>query len=159
MEESPRERLAAHIKARRLALRLSTRAAAEAARIDRATWTTAEAGSRDLREYNYTGIERALSWEPGTIDKLLAGEIDQPIVATRAVAGTAHANLPALDARMRGQVLAQDDALIESIWASPLPDEDKIELVRIVLDERADADRRAADRFAERLRWHNRQAQ
>jgi hypothetical protein len=68
---------------------------------------------------------------------------------------------PADDLVARRQALARDDALIDSIWASELSDQDKLELVQIVIDERTEAlttaDRRARERFAERLRWRRQQ--
>ena len=69
----PREALGAAIKARRLALNLSVNAAAKAARIDRATWTAAETGTRQTEAYNAGRIERVLGWAAGSIEAILAG--------------------------------------------------------------------------------------
>lgn len=67
-------RLAARIRQRRLALRLSE---AEATRLagfgSRNTWSTAEGGQRNLRSQNYAGIESALHWAPGSVEQILAG--------------------------------------------------------------------------------------
>lgn len=71
--DEPQERLARYLQERRRELRLSVRAAAQAAGIDRATWTSAESAKRRTAEYHYAGIEAALQWEPGSIDAVLAG--------------------------------------------------------------------------------------
>lgn len=65
-------RLADLIEKRRLQMGLSTSAAAREARIDRATWSSAEKGAR-LRDYNLTAIERVLRWAPGSIEEILVG--------------------------------------------------------------------------------------
>ncbi|TBL29073.1 XRE family transcriptional regulator [Verrucosispora sp. SN26_14.1] len=73
-EGGRRERLAQKIKKRRLEdLGLSVSAAARAAGIDRATWTSAEKGDRDTQPHNWAGIERALNWRPGSIAAILEG--------------------------------------------------------------------------------------
>lgn len=85
-EGQQRSRLAELMQARRRELRLSARAAAQLAGIDRNTWSSAEAASRRTAEYHYAGIERALQWAPGSVDAILAGgdptELDaQPLPA------------------------------------------------------------------------------
>lgn len=72
-------RLTELVKNRRKGQRLSLSAAARAAGINRDTWTDFENGTRRLREYNYAGIERALDWEPGSIDSILAGGDPKPM--------------------------------------------------------------------------------
>jgi transcriptional regulator with XRE-family HTH domain len=72
-EQGQRERLAQMIRVRRLELGLSATKAAQAAGIDRATWSNAETGTRRTLEHNHVGIERALSWRPGSIEAILAG--------------------------------------------------------------------------------------
>lgn len=72
-EAGQRERLARKIEARRIELGLSGAAAARAAGIDRATWSSAENGIRRTAEHNYAGIERALRWQPGSISAILDG--------------------------------------------------------------------------------------
>ncbi|WP_328339457.1 helix-turn-helix domain-containing protein [Micromonospora sp. NBC_00421] len=72
-ELGQRERLANLIRTRRLERGLSASKAAQAAGIDRATWSNAETGARRTAEHNYAGIERALGWQPGSIDAILAG--------------------------------------------------------------------------------------
>jgi transcriptional regulator with XRE-family HTH domain len=68
-------RLAELVKSRRLSRRLSVSAAARAAHIDRATWTNLENRTRRLQQYNYAGVERALGWESGSIESVLAGGV------------------------------------------------------------------------------------
>lgn len=66
-----RERLGALMRERRLERGLSVRAAAAAAGIDRATWASAETGTRDIREHSYAAVERVLRWAPGSIFEIL----------------------------------------------------------------------------------------
>lgn len=81
MEDEPhRERLARCVQDRRRELRLSVRAAAQLAGIDRATWSSAEAATRRTAEYHYAGIENALQWAPGSIDAILSGGAPTPRV-------------------------------------------------------------------------------
>lgn len=70
--------LARHVRSRRQALRLSIRAAASAAGIDRDTWKAAELGTRRTSDATYTGIETALRWQPGSIEKILIGQDPEP---------------------------------------------------------------------------------
>lgn len=73
VEEEPRDRLARHVRERRIQLRLSARAASAKAGVDRATWASMEKGTRRTAEYQYTGIEYALDWTLGSIDAILDG--------------------------------------------------------------------------------------
>lgn len=70
---------------RRRELRLSATAAAQIAGINRATWSTAENAQRVPQPHNRAGIEQALAWESGSVDRLLAGgravERDRPVAA------------------------------------------------------------------------------
>jgi hypothetical protein len=129
------------IKARRAALRLSISAAARAARVDRDTWASAESGTRDLREFNYAGIERALAWGSGSVDQILAG--GDPATLTR---------------QDRQQALDADDLIISTIWQSSLPVDVKLRLVERTLEDRAEADRRAMERVTEWVTMHQRKA-
>ena len=70
-DETPKDRLARLVHARRLELRLSVRAAAKAAGVDRNTWSSLEDGSRVLQDRNYAKIEEALSWPTGEILRIL----------------------------------------------------------------------------------------
>jgi hypothetical protein len=73
MTEPDRERLGQAIAARRKALGLSLSAAAKIAGIDRGTWTATERATRQTEEYTYAGIERALQWVTGSVERILAG--------------------------------------------------------------------------------------
>ncbi|MFG2056645.1 helix-turn-helix domain-containing protein [Micromonospora sp. NPDC048930] len=68
-----RERLGQLISAYRKRRGLSIRAAADAAGIDRDTWTSAEKGTKRTAEYIYGPIERVLGWAPGSVDQILGG--------------------------------------------------------------------------------------
>ncbi|MGA4726256.1 helix-turn-helix domain-containing protein [Micromonospora taraxaci] len=78
-EQDGRARLAEFIKTRRLERGLSTSKAAQAAGIDRATWSTAESGARRTSEHNWAGIERALGWATGSIAAILNGGNPTPV--------------------------------------------------------------------------------
>lgn len=66
-------RLGRVVADRRLELGLSVRAAAARAGINRATWGTLEDGDRRLSKHLWTAVEEALFWEPGSIDRIIAG--------------------------------------------------------------------------------------
>lgn len=59
--------------ARRNACGLSISAAADAAGINRMTWSSIEAGDRDTEDYIIGRVERALGWAPGSAARVLAG--------------------------------------------------------------------------------------
>lgn len=71
-DEVPQHRLARLVKERRLKLKLSVRAAAKAAGIDRNTWSSLEDGSRVLQDRNYAKVEEALNWPTGEILRILS---------------------------------------------------------------------------------------
>jgi hypothetical protein len=73
------ERLAAHVTARRAALRLSKDGAAAKAQISRITWRKVE-DARPVRDTMYAAVEDALDWKPGSVAAVLAG--DEPTLAT-----------------------------------------------------------------------------
>lgn len=52
---------------------MSVSKAAQAAGIDRATWSSAEKGDRATQPHNWAGIERALDWKTGSIAAILDG--------------------------------------------------------------------------------------
>lgn len=112
MDESSRRRLANAMADRRRELRLSVRAAAQRAGIDRATWTAAEAATRRIAEYNYAGVEAALDWEPGSVDQILAGRPPTPRLAGTPATATPRdeevelvANDPDLDNTMKAEII------------------------------------------------------
>lgn len=85
-DETPQQRLARLVKARRLELRLSVRAAAKAAGVDRNTWSSLEDGTRVLQDRNYDKVETASQWPPGEILRILAtAESPEDADARRAV--------------------------------------------------------------------------
>jgi len=75
--ETPQQRLSRMVKERRVELRLSVRAAAAHAGIDRGTWMALEEGSRKTQDTRYAGIEEALEWPSGYIVKVLSGTHQQ----------------------------------------------------------------------------------
>jgi len=73
--DSDRARLGEAIRARRLALDgMSVSAAAKLAKVDRATWTQAESGTKATETFTAARIEAALRWAPGSLDAILAGD-------------------------------------------------------------------------------------
>lgn len=146
--------LGAAVRTTRVALGLTIDSAAESAPMSAVTWGRVERGL-PVRGLTYASIERVLGWRPGTAAAIMRGEVSEDAAVQSAQASTEGRapGVARIDDDARRQELARDDALIESIWASDLPDDDKLDLVRIVLEERADADRRARERFVERLRW------
>lgn len=69
--------LATVITARRKERRLSQQRAADLAGVHRLTWRGWENGSTP-EDFNYAGIERALEWEPGSVEAVLAGGKPKP---------------------------------------------------------------------------------
>lgn len=138
----PRLRLGGYIRQRRTELGLSVRKAAQAAGIDRDTWSTAESGSRAIHAHNVTAVERVLGWSPGSAARILSG--GEPDI------------LPTPAPRISG-FEAMDDPLVRQILASPLPDEDKVELVHLALKARRRADETTAEALSDRVtawkRW------
>jgi transcriptional regulator with XRE-family HTH domain len=122
----PKDRLAAAVRRRRLELGLSERQAAERAEVARNTWSSMEAGKRQTAEHRYAGIERALDWEPGSIDAILSGR--QPT------------------ARSTGDTQAierQRDEEIELVANDPdLDNEMKMQIIKLIY-ERRERDRAA----------------
>lgn len=74
--QTAQERLAQAVRDRRTWLGLSVREAAKQAEISRGTWQALEDGSRVTRDHNYGGIQRALDWPPGEIDRILKDDAD-----------------------------------------------------------------------------------
>lgn len=111
-----RERLGQLVSDRRRTLGLSLSAAARAAGLDRATWTGMERGTRRTEEYNYASIKRALKWDTGSVDRILAGGGPVPQDPARPV--------PQID-------LAYE---IRQVLALHVNDRTKLELVRSILD-------------------------
>lgn len=71
-------RLGRLVTARRKKLRLSVETAAKRGGINRLTWRSIEAGEeRDRRDTTFPGVEHALEWETGSVDRILRG--DEPV--------------------------------------------------------------------------------
>src|SRR5690554_8003320 len=68
-----RERLGTAVAARRRHLGMSVPEAARRSGLDRETWRHLEAGTRTLRSYNHSRVERALNWAPGSVAAILGG--------------------------------------------------------------------------------------
>jgi hypothetical protein len=66
---------------RRQKLALSVRAAAGAAGIDRATWTSLEAGTRVVQDRSHAAIEDVLQWPPGSIAAFVEDGVDPGVDA------------------------------------------------------------------------------
>lgn len=71
-------RLARFIQRRREELGLSVRKAASLAEVDRGTWADAEEAKRNLSRRSWSGFERALQWQAGSIEAILAAGEPQP---------------------------------------------------------------------------------
>lgn len=117
------------VRSQRQRLALSVRAAAEAAGIDRATWTSLEAGTRHLRDRSHSAIEDVLQWPFGSIAAYLENGI---IPGTSSVnAPTAGSTSPAIGER--------DAPLVVRMSAD--------ELAELIMSVQEDAGREAADQF------------
>lgn len=110
------ERLAEAMKHRRTALKLSVRAAALRAGIDRSTWNSAEQMSRQLSRHLWPAVEEALRWAPGSVAAVLAG--DEPL-ATPVAAAVTGSLADEID-RIRGM--------------KGIPPADRIRMVRALVD-------------------------
>lgn len=68
-------RLGQHVARRRKDLRLSIENAAKRAKVHRLTWRSIEAGEdRERRDTTFPGVEDALEWERGSIDRIMRGQ-------------------------------------------------------------------------------------
>lgn len=116
MDESPWVTLGQAVGRRRRDLRISARSAAAAAGINRATWATIESGQRRLTPHLRPAVEGALQWAPGSIDAILAGGVPTPL--------TQEPTTPS--SRLAAEV--------ERIRALPLPAEDRLAMIRALID-------------------------
>lgn len=66
------------LKARRSELGLNQTRAALAAGVSRSAWVRWENGDAEPFDYNYVLIERALKWEPGSVEEILKGGKPRP---------------------------------------------------------------------------------
>lgn len=135
--------LARHVRLRRRALGMSIEDAAESVSMSPVTWGRVEKGL-PVRSLTHSGVERALQWRPGSVETVLVGgepELDD-------------------DPRPLAPPAVMDDPLVVRILASPLPDEDKADLIHMVLKDRRRAEEVATERVQERItaweRWQAR---
>ena len=66
-------RLAEAMRERRTAMKLSVRAAAQRAGIDRSTWDSAERTVRQLSRHLWPAVEETLGWKAGSVAAVLGG--------------------------------------------------------------------------------------
>lgn len=121
MPQSPHDGLRQHVATRRKQLQLSIVAAAAAAGINRATWSALEQGTRDTESYTYGGVERALNWAPGSIDRILDGGEPVLLDASRQDVGARLTEIrddPDLPGYLRRQAQAALDAITALVEAS-----------------------------------------
>lgn len=139
-----RTELARQVRIRRGELGLSVEDAAKAGGISAPTWSRVESGSR-AQNVSYRAVERALGWELGRADEIMANVAGAP---------------PFYPSPKIPGVEAMDDPLVARILASPLPDEDKVELVHMALRERRRADETTSEALEGRVtawkRWMER---
>lgn len=83
--QSGRQRLGDQMNERRLDLGLTWDQVASDAKIHRETLRQIRRGTSELRGLTKRGIERALHWEPGSIDLILAGGSPVPTGETTPV--------------------------------------------------------------------------
>ena len=74
--------LARHIAQRRRQLELSKSAAVTVAQVSRPAWDSWENGVRLPQDSKYGAIERALKWQPGSVEAVLAGGEPTPAQPT-----------------------------------------------------------------------------
>lgn len=128
-------RLAEAVKARRLAVGLSIRAAATQAGIARGTWIALEEASRRTANTAYAAIEQTLGWTPGSIAAVLGGgeptEDRKPAAPPKGPA---------------------DEALIRVMSDPRISDRDKMRIARILIDERERFERERVARAEDLIR-------
>jgi hypothetical protein len=129
-----RRRLAAAVRARRLELGTSVRAAAAQTGVARDTWIGLEEATRRTAETNYAAIEDTLQWARGSIRLILDG--GEPVEATPAETQDRKVFI-GFDSTNPG-----DAALIRIMNNPDLTNEAKARIVRAVISEQ--------ERFAER---------
>lgn len=136
----PRQQLGEAVKARRLQLGISVRAAAESAGMARTTWISLEDASRRTAETNHAAIERTLKWGAGSLNAILRGEEPTPR-QSEPDESVVHAERP------RPAPQPSDDAVVRILRNPDLSDEEKSAIIRTLLDEQ----RRFAQKRADEL--------
>lgn len=140
-----RQRIAHHVRASRLAQRLSIDEAAASVGMSPVTWTRVEQ-AKTVRSLTYAGIERALGWPSGTLESLASGGTPP---------ATERPTQPPPDRPADAQADRAED-LIAEIYDSGMPDDVIRALVRAIRN--AEAQRLAELRTAqdELERWRRR---
>lgn len=150
-----RRRLAEQVRARRLELGISVRAAATQAGVARDTWIGLEEATRRTAETSYAAIEKTLQWETGSISAVLAG--GEPTPVTEDPPG------PAMQLKTTGSMRLStpirpisehpgDAALIRVMNNPDLTNAEKAKIVRAVISEQERfAERRAAELIEQAL--------
>jgi transcriptional regulator with XRE-family HTH domain len=105
--ETAQQRLGRLVRLRRQKLKMSVRAAATAAGIDRATWTSLEAGTRNAQDRHHATIEDVLQWPAGTIAANLEDGATPPASADTDHASPADDGGAPLVVRMSADELAE----------------------------------------------------
>jgi DNA-binding XRE family transcriptional regulator len=94
------DRLAKYVKAHRLELFASRKAAADVAGISKDTWQKVEEGA-EVREVTYAKVERALGWATGSCIAIAEG--GEPVLVSEAAGGSGA--LPASSGPLSAEVL------------------------------------------------------
>lgn len=121
----PKAVLADRVLNRRLVLGLSIDRAAESVGMSATTWTRVEQ-AKTVQRLTYAGVERALSWEPGSCQTILSG--GEPTLAP------APAQTPSTASPTAGMLRYPDDQVARHLWDTPDPDladEDREALVQM----------------------------
>lgn len=125
MDESRWAVLSTTVRDRRLELGLSARTASARAGINRATWASLEANTNRLSRHLWSAVETTLQWQPGSIEAVLAGGDPTPV--TRPTTTPPQTN----SARLAAE--------IERVKRLPLPIEDRLTMLRALIDLYAEA--------------------
>jgi hypothetical protein len=145
VEETPRERLSRLMDERRRFLRRTWDQVAVDASITYETIRQVRGGTGEIRPLTKRGIEDALRWTPGSVDRILQGG--------------APGEFEVRPGDLFALTLDPVEKLIQEIYADEsMPEERKQELVRLI--RQAEAQREAELRAAqdELSRWRTRRA-
>jgi hypothetical protein len=157
-----RGRLGEAMRQRRLELGLSVRAAAQLAELNRATWSSAERGTRTLRQHNQAGVEYALGWAPGHAAVLLSGTAQpDPATASPSEAGAETSTTietsavrpgPGLPGQHAATFRFDLQAEIERVSRFDLPADVRLRLIHEILDVYDQASGQSQRRHHQRTR-------
>ncbi len=153
-DPTERLKLAELVRNRRLHLGLSVRQAADAAHVARGTWTALEEGARRTADNNYAGIERALNWTPGSITNILNGGAPGILHIVNLADSVPISDSASAVVRSATQAQAEhDEALSRVMRSDRLTDQQKREIVEVLLDEKRDAERRRIEHAEQLIRF------